>query len=131
MSRALTILVSDYDEVSLRFVELVLLRAGYLVLSAANAEQALQLCAGGAETIDLALLDPIMPARDGSPLRGRLREIYPNLPFLFLSGHDEEELNRQGAGDVSAGDLLKKPFTSGQLLHRVRRITGRPRTSGA
>ncbi len=131
MTRALTVLVADHEEVALRFVELVLLRAGYQVLSAANADQALQLCAGGAETIDVALLDPIMPARDGSPLRGRLQEIYPNLPILFLSSHDETELKRQGAGDVSAGDLLRKPFTSEQLLHRVRQILERPRTLGA
>jgi len=131
MVRSITILVADDEELVLHFVELVLHRAGYRVLAATDAAQALRLCGDGAESIDLALLDLVMPVMNGRQLRDRLHAVYPNLPVLFMSGYGVGELREQCGADAPAGELLKKPFTSTQLLHRVREITERPRSQRA
>src|SRR5438270_4271209 len=109
MSRsAPTILVAEDEETILRFVSLVLTRSGYRVLPAACGAAALKLCDSGAEALDLALLDIVMPRMDGPQLCTRLRGVYPDLRVLYMSGFSDEEVTRRcGTATV----ILKKPFT--------------------
>ena len=119
-----TILVADDEEMVLKFIEIVLRREGFRVLAASGGAEALQLCGKGAEQVDLAVLDIMMPEMDGPRLCRELRETYPNLRVLFISGYNEAELTRR-FGPESL-DLLKKPFTSADLVKRVKQILGRP-----
>jgi DNA-binding response OmpR family regulator len=125
---ARTILVIDDEEMILNFVSLVLQQAGFRVLHAANGEAALKVCQGGAETLDMALLDIVMPEMDGPQLCARLRHLYPNLRVLFMSGFSDEEVSREWDGSPGPADLLKKPFTATELLERVQRLIERPLT---
>jgi two-component system cell cycle sensor histidine kinase/response regulator CckA len=123
-----TILVIDDEEMILNFVGLVLKKAGFRVLSASSGKAALKLCQNGAEPLDLALLDIVMPEMDGPQVAFGLRSLYPALRILFMSGYTEEEISRR-CGDIpGAADLLKKPFTASELLNRINRLIGRPVT---
>lgn len=64
---------------------------------------------------DLVLTDLTMPGMDGAALARRLREQWPDLPVIFMSGFSAEELQRRGTLD-SRGDLVRKPFTSDELM---------------
>ena len=112
----------------MNFISLVLRKAGFRVLPAASGEAALKLCQDGAESLDLALLDIVMPVMDGPQLCTRLRQLYPNLRVLFISGFSEEEISRRCDGAPGAADFIKKPFTATDLLERVKRLIERPVT---
>src|SRR5438045_1077055 len=122
------ILVIDDEDMILNFVSLVLKKAGFRVLRASNGDAALKLCQDGAETLGMALLDIVMPEMDGPQLCTRLRDLYPNLRVLFMSGFSEEEVSRRCGGSPGQADFLKKPFTATALLARVKGLLERPLT---
>jgi CheY-like chemotaxis protein len=110
------------DELSVRrLTESILKRSGYRVVTAANAEQALNLPAEVLKNSAVLVSDVIMPGINGGILAERLKERYPELRVLFLSGYAEEVTGAEIGGDP-VGELLQKPFTRTELLSRLRRL---------
>jgi DNA-binding response OmpR family regulator len=125
--RRTRVLVVD-DEAALRkFVTSVLGAAGYDVVAATDGEEALALMRD--ESLDLVVLDLMLPGIDGLEVCHRLREI-SDLPIIVLSAKGEE-VDKVDALNAGADDYLTKPFGVSELLARVqavlRRITGRTR----
>ncbi len=62
----------------------------------------------------------VMPEMSGAELARRLKEAFPRLKVLYMSGYGEKAHRRrfQGAG----GSFLEKPFTSERLLSKVREV---------
>ena len=58
-----------------------------------------------------------MPGTGGRELSAALRERFPDLRVLFMSGYAEDLLHRQADGEPG---LLQKPFSIRDLLERVR-----------
>ena len=109
-----TVLVVD-DEPAVRAVAARSLKqAGFRVLQAADGGDALELIDRHGPP-QLVLTDLLMPGIGGAELVRRLRERWPMLPILFMSGYSAEELSRRGA-IASEGDLIHKPFTPGGLV---------------
>lgn len=96
-------------------VNLVLTRAGYSVLLAADGQEALQLSRGYIGVIDLLLSDVMMPRLDGVQLVSRLRLERPQTKALLISGKMSSEIV---AGN-SAFHFLRKPFLPAQLLGKI------------
>lgn len=116
-----TILLVE-DEASLREVATVLLEAsGYRVLQAENAGMALALAQSAADRIDLLLTDIVMPTMNGIELGRRLRELYPGILLLYMSGYMGEQLEHYEQVAPEA-KLLEKPFTKRSLLRTVRLV---------
>jgi len=114
-----TILLVE-DEVALMSVaQRILTLAGYHVLAAPNAEQALELAAGHPGPIHLLVTDVIMPGESGPVLAERLLRQRPRLRVLFISGYTGDELGAHGVLDRGVA-LLQKPFTARELTDRVR-----------
>jgi PAS domain S-box-containing protein len=109
-----TILLVEDEKLVRRYVATVLGGAGYRVLVADDAHEALELADG--EGVDLLLTDVVMPKIGGPELAGRL-----GLPVLYMSGY---------SGEVMAhGDVLKpgtafieKPFGAEDLKVKVRSV---------
>ena len=86
----------------------------------------------GAEAFDLAssgeydglILDIMMPKMDGVTLLKRLRECGITTPALFLTARTETDQRIEGL-DAGADDYLPKPFSTGELLARVRAMLRR------
>ena len=108
------------DEPSVRALAGHLLRsAGYRILEAIDGVEALRLADGYPGTIDLLMTDVIMPHLGGAKLAERLALLRPGTPVLFMSGHPDHELVRNGVlGAVVA--FLQKPFTGATMLRVVR-----------
>jgi FixJ family two-component response regulator len=64
--------------------------------------------------------DVRMPVMDGWELSSRLRERWPDLPVLYISGYDIEL--SQGAKRRASGAFLRKPFDLDELLRQVGRL---------
>jgi CheY-like chemotaxis protein len=120
LTSSATILVVDDEEFLLQYVRVVLERAGYVVLTAQNGEEAWNLVAGNREAIRLILTDIVMPGSfDGIELAGRVRKRWPDLPVLLMTGNP---LHKHPPKDALASQrsVLRKPFVPEDLLAIVR-----------
>src|SRR5256885_16710890 len=105
------------DEAPIRkFVGAALIGAEYHLDEAATAEQALKHAAQA--PTDLVILDLGLPDMDGQDVIRRLREWLVS-PIIVLSARDEDQ-QKIAALDNGADDYLTKPFSTGELLARVR-----------
>jgi CheY-like chemotaxis protein len=120
-SRRVVLLVDD--EAALRSaMERLLDRSGYAVVSAASANEALQLLDLRDWRVDLVVTDMVMPGMGGREFVRVLRERRPALPVLCMSGHmDWADTDDEPADAPWRPDrLLAKPFAFPDLLARVR-----------
>ncbi len=109
------------DEVPLlRLAERALRRAGFEVMSAGCSEEALEMLEK-TEAMPLALVsDVVMPGLDGLELTARLRDRWPELPVLLVSGYAEAALGRDLAAERIR--LLAKPYSLGALVAELKGI---------
>ena len=123
------LLVEDEDGIR-SLVEKTLARAGYEVLSAPWAEQALALCQERGRPVDLLITDVVMPGAGGREVASRLREAWPGLKVLFISGHHEDSALEAELASTGAG-MVRKPFSLNELLRAVEALLGRGRAASA
>ena len=119
-----TILVVDDEPVVLAYAGSLLQDAGYRVLEASHAEQALELfrsAAADGRGVDLVLTDLIMPGMGGRSLGEALARLAPDVPVLYSSGYSGDEVARRGL-IAEGAEFLSKPFSSHDLLKCVRRL---------
>jgi PAS domain S-box-containing protein len=116
-ARTPSILLVDDDD-ALRALALRLLkRAGYRVYGCASGEEAIASCAEMPTAPDLLITDLVMPRMSGSRLAKELRERWPSLEVLYLSGFTESEAVSYGL--QPGARFLAKPFTIESLLDTV------------
>jgi DNA-binding response OmpR family regulator len=95
---------------------------GYRALTAADGESGLE--RARAEKPDLILLDVMMPKLDGFQVCAELRRLALTMPVLMLTAKGQIE-DRVTGLDAGADDYLVKPFSTGELLARVRALLRR------
>jgi DNA-binding response OmpR family regulator len=100
---------------------------GYRVLTAADGEAGLDRALE--EKPDLILLDIMMPKLDGFALCAELRRLGHLVPVLMLTAKGQVEDRVRGL-DVGADDYLVKPFSTEELLARVRALLRRVQQPG-
>jgi len=95
---------------------------GYRALAAVDGESGLKRAL--AEKPDLILLDVMMPKLDGFQVCAELRRLAVNVPVLMLTAKGQIE-DRVTGLDAGADDYLVKPFSTEELLARVRALLRR------
>jgi signal transduction histidine kinase/ActR/RegA family two-component response regulator len=120
-----TILLVEDEEAVRNLTRRVLQRNGYRVLSAPNAESALDLSRVHPGEIHLLLTDVVMPGMSGPRLAEILVGERERLRCLFMSGYAATTLEQKILlhGEVT---FLQKPFTTTQLHRRVREVIDAP-----
>ena len=115
------ILVVD-DDAGVRTLTMRLLeRAGFRVLAAADALQALDVVATHGAEIDLVLTDVVMPGMSGRDLAEELWRARPDMRVLFMSGYTEDAITRHGV--LARGThLISKPYSASELTAKVRQV---------
>jgi len=114
-----TILVAEDDDLVRSLAVAVLERAGYTVVSATDGDDALRIFDEHGGSLDLALIDIVMPRLGGRDAARELRKRAPDLPILFLSGYAHQP-GQPDWGDLPPTELLRKPYSPAELLSRVR-----------
>ena len=112
------LLVEDEEPVRL-FSARALREKGYKILEASSGEEALQIAAK--ENFDLLVTDVVMPKMDGPTLNKLLKEKFPNLKTIFISGYTEETF-RQDVSKNADIHFLQKPFTLRDLAVKVKKV---------
>lgn len=111
------------DEAPLRrLAERALARAGWAVMAAEDAESALALVEAAAEPPALLVSDVVMPGMDGVALAAQLRERFPGLPVLLVSGYAPSMVEQGLPG--GALHFLAKPYRPAELVEAARRAAG-------
>lgn len=117
----INVLVVDDEKPLREFVRRNLEVRGYKVLTASNGLEALAIFQH--ETIQLVIMDIMMPHMDGLEATRRIRqESY--VPIIILTAMGEEA-DKVRAFDLGADDYLTKPFGVGELLGRVKAVLRR------
>ncbi|MBM4349233.1 MAG: response regulator [Deltaproteobacteria bacterium] len=116
-----TVLLVDDEEVVLDVSEKVLKVLGYKVLVARGGAEAIEIFKKHRDSIDLVLLDIIMPQMGGGEVYDRLREISPEVKVLLSSGYsiDGEASKIMARG---CNGFIQKPFDIMQLSQNIRAI---------
>lgn len=96
------------DELSMReFLEIMLDKEGYEVLTASSGEEALQLI--GEASYDLMLCDMKMPRISGLEVLKKSQELYPHVPVIIITAYSTSE-SAMEALKIGAYDYIQKPF---------------------
>ncbi|HBZ83016.1 MULTISPECIES: response regulator transcription factor [Brevibacillus] len=117
----MTILVADDDAHIRELLRFYLEKEGYRVLAAADGSQASVLLEQ--EKVQLAIVDVMMPGKNGWELCKEIREYY-DIPVIMLTAKGEVRDKEKGflAG---TDDYLTKPFEPTELLYRIRALLRR------
>ncbi len=115
-----TILMVDDEDLLLTMGETILTAYGYHVLTANSGQKALEILADGGAPVDLMITDLVMPAMSGRELVERVRQVAPATRVLCTSGYVWP------ASQPADAAYLKKPFTSQELLLRVKHVLESP-----
>jgi DNA-binding response OmpR family regulator len=112
---AKTILAVDDDENILNLEKAILSQEGFAVISATSAKEALQVIQGA--SIDLILLDIVMPEMDGFELCRQLKTDprFKDVPVVFLTARGGGEALAEGF-ESGGAMYIRKPFTAAKLL---------------
>jgi two-component system, cell cycle sensor histidine kinase and response regulator CckA len=108
------------DEPSVRApISRLLKSLGYFVLEASHGEDAIGVMQEYGAPIHIVITDINMPEMNGRELIELLRDWYPKLRVLFISGVAE---NLSGPNYLAGSEFLAKPFTLEKLAERVRSL---------
>ncbi len=123
------ILVVDDDDAFRSFVAELLGSIGYSTRQLASG--AAVLAAVADERPAAILLDVQLPDLNGYEVCRELRERYgDSIAIVFISGTRTDPLDRSGGLLLGADDYLVKPVDPAELIARVTRLVGRPRSNG-
>ena len=116
-----TILLVDDEEAPIAVGKLMLEELGYEVFLAKSGEEAITFTQKNILTLDMIILDMIMPKMNGRETYDRLKEINPDIKVLLSSGYS---LNLQIEEMIKRGckGFIQKPFDINQLSQQVREV---------
>jgi len=113
-----TVLIADDDPAVRSVLARVLKQNDFTVLTACDGAQALALAKDCGGSIDLLITDFEMPHLTGIQLAAAMRELYPHIIVVLMSGLPKESTS----GSVST--FLRKPFTPLTLLETITTLLG-------
>ena len=118
-------MVVEDDQIIVAMLKHMLSRHGFTVQVAHDGRQAMDFIERFASPPVLVLLDVMLPYIDGFELirEIRQRESWAQVPIIMLTAKSQEQ-NIVRALDDGANDYVVKPFRPGELMARIRRVTG-------
>jgi len=115
MKKRISILIADDEEEIADLIAIHLEKEGYNCFKVHDGQEAIQVVQ--TQSIDLLILDIMMPKMDGYEVTRQIREQY-NMPIIFLSAKTSDFDKVQGLV-IGADDYMTKPFTPIELVARV------------
>jgi CheY-like chemotaxis protein len=123
------VLLAEDDRAVRRFLQVILERAGYEVICAADGLEAMKIAL--AQTVDAVVTDAIMPQLSGQELARFLRS-HPTLaalPIILLSAFEGNAAATQTSGDADL--CIMKPVKPEELINNLARLIGATRNKEA
>ena len=92
-------------------------RAGYRTLAATNGREAIQVLSEHLDTVDIVVMDVVMPELGGPQAWEQMRVMRPDLGVVFVSGYAADHYRER---IPASAEVLAKPFRAEQLLLAIR-----------
>lgn len=115
------LLIVDDEPLNRELLRRVLHRE-YEIEEAEDAKQALDILATHADKIDLILCDQLMPGLSGTELAQRVRDNWPDITFLLLTGYDDDPAVKAAHGSGLVRDVVAKPWRGSALKARIHQL---------
>lgn len=115
------ILVVEDEDAIRGFIKVNLKRNNFDVIEAASGEEALEKLD---DSIDIVLLDVMLPGINGYEVCAKARESFPQLGVIILTAKGQEENKIEGL-EAGADDYIVKPFSPKELLARINALQRR------
>jgi two-component system cell cycle sensor histidine kinase/response regulator CckA len=115
------VLIADDEETIRHLCRIVLESAGFEVLEANDGREAIECFEREKHRIRLAIIDIMMPEKDGAQVLREMRDQSACFPVLLTSGYAEREIDRN-VREKGPTRFLPKPFVRNQLLDAIRRM---------
>ena len=116
-----TILIAEDNDEVRGSISRILMNYGYKVYEAKDGEEALGIAEEFKGKIDLIISDIIMPKMNGMKVAEGVKEHYPEVKVLYISGYTDNIITQKGI--LKPGiNFLQKPFTTSLLLRKVREV---------
>jgi two-component system, cell cycle sensor histidine kinase and response regulator CckA len=116
-----TVLLVDDDPAVRQMTRAMLEHLECRVTAASSGAEALDLAARMGGAFDLLLTDMVMPGMGGRALSTAIRESYPTVRVVYMSGYTEDAQFQAGRAQ-DAHEFVAKPFTLHELAHRIRAV---------
>jgi DNA-binding NtrC family response regulator len=111
------ILVVDDEDIVLESCQAIFELEGFEVMLVPSADEAIK--AMKKENFALLLIDVKMPKHDGMYLMEKVKEKWPNVPIIVMSGYYTKETIKE-AFQMGATNFIAKPFEPDELIKTVR-----------
>ena len=119
-----TILVIEDDRDVRNMVTRILSNQGYATMEASNGDDAIRVFDEHRNTINLIILDVVMPGKNGREVFDEIARIDPGVKVIFMSGYTGDVLIDKGV-EKETVDFLQKPLSVMTLLTKVREVLDR------
>ena len=116
-----TILLTEDEEEVRKLMKLVLEEAGYKVIEAVDGKEAMEKFRENKDSINLLLLDVIMPKINGKGVYEEAKKITPEIKALFSSGYPADFIHKKGILEEGL-NFISKPAPPHELLKRIREV---------
>jgi two-component system, cell cycle sensor histidine kinase and response regulator CckA len=124
-----TVLVIEDEDGVRELAARILMDRTHRVLAARSGDEALSELDREPGNVDLVLTDVIVPDIGTDQLAQEVRNRYPRVPILYMSGYPRDEIVQRGLLDREQ-PFLQKPFTAQQLTRAVDEVLGGSETGG-
>lgn len=114
------ILVVDDEQGVREVLGAILASLNYSVVAVASGAEALTVLEAGGEGFDLVVTDVMMPGMKGNELLRKIKEFYPNLPVVVITGYSV--LSPSKLKEMGASGLLAKPFKFAEVKGLVKSV---------
>jgi len=116
-----TILLAEDNPDLQKLQEEVLNSKGYTTIAATDGEMAIARFMEHKDSIDLLMLDVVMPKKNGKEVFDEIRKIRPDIKVLFTSGYTGDVVIDKGVYD-GAVEFIQKPISPNELLGKIREV---------
>ncbi len=119
-----TILIVEDEEIVRNVAVRIVSGLGYKVLLAKNGEEAMEIFNPEKNSVDLVVMDVVMPKESGPEIYKKMSSINPKLPVLFVTGYDAESKVSNLTQDCNQAliALLQKPYSKELLGQKIREL---------
>lgn len=116
-----TVLVAEDDALVRELIKEVLSGYGYSVIEAGDGEETIRVFNENKDSIQLLILDVIMPKKNGKEVYDEIKEIKPDIKAIFTSGYTADIINKKGILEEGL-EFILKPISPDRLLRTVREV---------
>lgn len=115
------ILIADDSNEVRQFISMFLQMKGYRTIEAKDGEEAISIYNQNKDSIDLIILDVVMPKKNGKEVADTIRRINQDVKIIFISGYTSDIISNKGVNDEGF-NFISKPITPNDLFNTVNSV---------